>query len=64
MTTTNMKNYAILSKKTYIDENGKEKISWYRAGHIKELATGARYLVLYHQPDTEFKIVESEGNTK
>tara|TARA_Y100001978_G_C23588889_1_gene382828 strand:+ start:423 stop:611 length:189 start_codon:yes stop_codon:yes gene_type:complete len=54
-----MKYLNILAKKTYTDSDGNGKVSWFKAGHIKETVSGARYLILYSQPDTTFQIFES-----
>lgn len=54
-----MKYQNVLAKKEYIDSEGNEKVSWFKAGHIKETTSGARYLLLYGQPDTIFQIFES-----
>ena len=54
-----MKYLNILAKKVYTDSEGNEKVSWFKAGHIKETASGARYLLMYGQPDTTFQIFES-----
>ena len=54
-----MKYQNVLAKKVYIDSEGNEKVSWFKAGHIKETASGAKYLLMYGHPDTTFQIFES-----
>lgn len=54
-----MKYMNVLAKKVYTDSEGNEKVSWFKAGHIKETGSGARYLLMYGQPDTTFQIFDS-----
>ena len=54
-----MKNFDVLSKKEFIT-NGESKISWYRVGRLKMTENGGKYLVLFHQPEIEYYLVEQE----
>jgi hypothetical protein len=52
-----LKIYDVFTRRIFV-ENGETQKKWYKVGFIKETPNGARYLRLFHQPDTEFFIAE------
>lgn len=59
-----MKFFSVLTKRTYLDDQGAEQSVWYKAGYIKETPHGGKFLMMYHQPDTTFYILPQEENEK
>lgn len=55
-----MKYYTVCSVKEF-EDNGEIKKKYYNVGYIKELEGGTRYLHLDQQPETTFRIFESES---
>ena len=52
--------FALLAKKEYTDDSGTQHKRWYKAGSLKETEVGARYLTLFHQPETTFILVPDD----
>ena len=52
-----MKLFDICTRKFY-EKEGEKKVKWYRAGVMKETDQGTRFLRLFHQPETDFFVLE------
>ena len=55
--------FDVFTRKIY-EENGDRKVRWYKVGYLKETGKTSKYLVLFHQPDTPFYILENESGLK
>jgi hypothetical protein len=51
--------FNVCAKKVY-EKDGEKKIKWYIAGLMKISDTGKRYLMFFHQPQTEYYVFEKE----
>ena len=55
-----MRFFDVLTKKEF--NNGNEQVRlWHKVGVIKITESNKWYLQLFHQPDTDFYVVEHEG---
>lgn len=54
-----MRLFNVLTKKT-ITKDGEPLHLWHRVGLIKSTNSGNWYLQMFHQPDTDFYLVEQE----
>ena len=52
-----MRLFDICTRKFY-EKEGEKKVKWYRAGLMKETDKGTMFLRLFHQPETDFFVLE------
>jgi len=63
--TTSKHYWDVLTKKVFTTKDGEEKSLWFKAGNIKVLPDGKKFLTLFQQPDTDFYIfTQSEDEEK
>ena len=59
-----MQVFNVLTKKVIKREEAEPIILWHRVGLIKTTPSGNSYLQMFHQPDTDFYIVEHKSGEK
>jgi hypothetical protein len=59
-----MQVFNVLTKKVINRPNADPITLWHRVGLIKTTSGGNQYLQMFHQPDTDFYIVEHEQGDK
>ncbi len=52
-----MRLFHICTKKVY-EENGEQKIKWYKAGILKETDNGRKYIRFFHLPATDYFVFD------
>ena len=54
-----MQLFHVCTKKEF-EQNGEKKLKWYKAGLLKITDRGRFFLRLFHQPEIDFYLFESE----
>lgn len=49
----------ICTKKTF-EMNGERRAKWFKAGFLKITDSGRKYICLFHQPMTEFYVMDKK----
>jgi len=52
----------IFTKKEY-EHNGTKNIRWYKVGFMKIADSGKKYIRFFHQPETEFFVLDKEDQS-
>lgn len=47
----------ILTKKEF-EANGETQKLWFKAGNLKTLSNGRKFMTMYNQPDTDFYVFD------
>jgi len=55
-----MEFYSVVSKKTYTNKNGEEKVKWLNIGTLKKTNDGKMFLELNHMPNESFYVFEQK----
>jgi hypothetical protein len=59
-----MKYHGVFTRHSFTDASGTKQFKWYKAGYLKANENGGQFMRLFHQPQTEFYILEDTQEDK
>jgi hypothetical protein len=55
-----MRYFNIFTRKSFVDDQGESKFTWYKVGYMKTTPNGGRFITMFNQPDTAYYVLDPE----